>query len=68
MWHTLYDGFQHIVNAFACLARGTQNVLTLTTDKIYNLILYLVGHCAWHVDLVQHGYYLKVVLYSHIEV
>ena len=66
--HSFNNGFQHIVNAFACLARRTQYVLALATDKFYNLVFYLVGHSAWHIDLVQHRYNLKVVLYSHIEV
>ena len=68
MGYAVHDGIQYLLHALAGLAAGPDDVLRVTADEVYYLVLHLVGHGAGHVDLVDHGYDLQVVVDGHIEV
>ena len=68
MRHSLYNCSKHFVDALTGFTRRAQNILTFASNKLYNLILHLVWHCARHVYLVEHGDNFQIVLDSHIEV
>lgn len=62
VWHTLDDGSQDFGDACACLAACAEDFGAVAPDKVDNLVLDLLGVCAWHVDLVDDGYDGEVVV------
>ena len=68
MRNTLHDGIEDFVDTLARLSAGADNLRTVAAYQVYNLVLDLVGHSRRHVDLVDDGDDLEVVVDSHIEV
>ena len=68
MWNTLHDGVKHLLYSLARLSGGTEDVRTVTTDQVDNLVLHLIRHSRRHVDLVDDGYNLEVMVDGHVEV
>ena len=66
--YALHDGVEYLFHSLARLARGTDDILAVASQKVDNLILHLVGHGAGHVYLVDDGNNLQVVVDGHIEV
>ena len=65
---SLYDGLENLLDTLPRFARSEQNILLLAADQVDDLILHLVDHGRFHVDLVQHGDDLQIVGDGQIEV
>ena len=68
MRHTLDDSPQDVFNAFARLSRCTDNLLALASQQFHDFILHLIRHSTGHVNLVNDGNDLQIVLNGHVEV
>ena len=64
----LDDGFEHLFHAQSRFAGGAEDLVRVTTQQIDYLILHFVDHRRVHVDLVQYGNDLQVVLDSQVKV
>ena len=65
---TVYDGVKDFAHAFARLAAGANDVAGVAAYEVDNLVLHLVGHSRRHVNLVDDGNNLQVMVDGHIEV
>ena len=68
MRDALHDGIQDVLDTLASLARGTDDIRTVAADKVDDLIFHLIGHGRRHVDLVDHGDNLQIMVDGHIEI
>ena len=66
--NALHHGIQDVLDALAGLTAGADDVLGVTTDEVDYLVFYFVGHGRRHVNLVDDGNNLQVIVYSQIEV
>ena len=64
----LDDGFEHLFHAQSRFAGGAEDLVRVATQQIDYLILHFVDHRRVHVDLVQYGNDLQVVLDSQVKV
>ena len=64
----LHDGFEDLLDAESGFSRGEQDILLPASDQVDDLVLDLVDHGGFHVDLVQHGDDFEVVSDGEVEV
>ena len=68
MRNALHDGVEHLFDTLTRLARGTEDIAAVAANQVDNLVLHLVGHGRRHVDLVDHGDDLKIMVDGHVKV
>ena len=68
MRHALHNSVQNLLNAHSGAGRCADNLVTLAAQKLYDLILHLIGHGALHIALVYDRDDLQVMLNGHVEV
>ena len=68
MRNPVHHGVEYVLHALAGLAACANDVFRVATYEVNNLVLHLVGHCAWHVNLVDDGYDFQIMVDSHIQV
>ena len=66
--NALNNSIQDILYTKTGLARSFNDILSIATDEVDNLILNLLGHGIYHVALVHHRNNLQSVVNSHVEV
>ena len=66
--HSLDDCLQYIGNTDSSFPTCTNNLLTLASEQIYNLIFNLFGLCTIKVNLIYYRYYFQVVVNCHVKV
>ena len=65
---SLDDGLKNFRHTDAGLATGTDYFLRITSEKIHNLILDLLGLRTVEIHFINYGDNLKIVVNGHIEV
>ena len=66
MRYSLHHGIENVLHTLSGLAACTYYFTSVATYKVYYLVLNLVGHCTWHVYLVDDRNNLQVMVNSHI--
>ena len=66
--HALDDGAENLGDADACLARRTDDFLTLAADQVDDFVLHFLGIGRVEIHLVYNGDDLEVVVDGHVQV
>ena len=68
VWYSVYDSLEDSRDTFARFSAGAEDVGSVASDEVDNLVLDLLGVCAGHVDLVDDRNDLEVVVYGLVEI
>ena len=68
MGDTVDNSIEYLPYPFARLSAGTYDFGRVATNEVNYLVLHFVGHGRGHVNFVDNGNYLQVMVNSHIEV
>ena len=64
--NAFHYGIEHFLNSKSGLSACSKHLLALAAQKVHYLVFHLIGVCTVEVHFVEHGYYLEVVIDSHI--